>query len=937
MKRILALLLALLTLLCSCAPAGGETETVDPGEMTTETETETETEAETKAERVRFSIPVKEDAYVMNKNDKGDQKDANFGSDKEIHLKTNGGSLTRYGYLKFDISDLVGDDEFTAIELELTLTVRQTDPGSEFAVVEVYGADNAWDEAELTFNKQPETFNLITTNSTITSQPVASRFSITDYVRKALANGQTEISLYLKEAAPVALHTRFASKEAGTGAPKLSVYYGQKTDDSVYTGLTAAKGPEMSKTGIDTILGWDTVEKLTIPVFEDTYVEAGSSGDKNFGSADIIDFKAMASSPNNYYRIPLLKFDLNDLKAEGISAASLVMTCSSIEQDNTPRVINIYSCDPYEWEENTVTYNTLCEKEELVTSFTWSGGKGTYPIDITKYIQQVAAAGDRYIAFYMEGESTSMYRTTFDSSEKSGGRGPYLEVTYGSASFATKINYTGENPWDVAMTAVKTWLARWEDIKKHGTNDAETIKKDMFEYTMSVDAATAGKTNGASTSYTPYKTRNISTLKNYTPITDEVAKYDKYGGYMGGEKYEATGFFYTKKIGDRWWTIDPLGYPFYRVACVQISHGSSPAQKKTTLAKLGSVAAWAKSATDRMWELGFNSAGGWSEIASLSQVDNPIAQTAILNIATTYGSEIGIPINAGGAAMAVADVIPSFDPYFAEYAEKRIRTVVTPYIDSPDVYGWMSDNEISQNFKMLDHALMLDYNNIRYVYSYATAWTFLYLKTGKANLSIGDVTDELRKEFRAMVYDKYFEVVTTALKKVDPNHLYLGCRFVNNNYKDEYVMRVAGYWCDIVTFNYYNVWEGDPTLLTNIQNWMNAPFAVTEWYAKGMDVWEKDNRIVNKTGAGWTVRTQDDRGKFYQNYALMLMECRGCVGFDWFKYWDNDPTDTGADPSNRDSNKGIYSNAFEEYTDLTEYMKELNTQKYNLIEFFDER
>ncbi|MBE6586728.1 MAG: DNRLRE domain-containing protein, partial [Ruminococcaceae bacterium] len=382
MKKALALLLALLTLLCSCAPAGGETETVDPGEKMTETESETE--SETEAGRVYFSIPVKEDAYVMNKDGNGDQKDTNFGSDKEIHLKTNGGSLTRYGYVKFDISELVGDDDFTAIELELTLTVRQTDPGSEFAVIEVYGADSAWTESELTFNKQPEIFNLITTNSTITTQPVASRFSITDYVRKALANGQTEITLYLKEAAPVALHTRFASKEAGAGAPKLSVYYGQKTDDSVYTGLTGSKGPEMSKTGIDTILGWDTVEKQIIPVFEDTYVEAGSSGDKNFGAADIIDFKAMASSPNNYYRIPLLKFDLNDLKADGISAAALIMTCSSIEQDYTPRVINIYSCDPYEWEENTVTYNTLCEKEELITSFTWNGGKGTYPIDITE-------------------------------------------------------------------------------------------------------------------------------------------------------------------------------------------------------------------------------------------------------------------------------------------------------------------------------------------------------------------------------------------------------------------------------------------------------------------------------------------------------------------------------------------------------------------------
>ena len=70
----------------------------------------------------------------------------------------------------------------------------------------------------------------------------------------------------------------------------------------------------------------------------------------------------------------------------------------------------------------------------------------------------------------------------------------------------------------------------------------------------------------------------------------------------------------------------------------------------------------------------------------------------------------------------------------------------------------------------------------------------------------------------------------------------------------------------------------------------------------------------------------------------MLMECKGCVGFDWFKYWDNDPTNLNADPSNIDSNKGIISNALKEYTDLTEkYMKPLNQQKYNLITFFDAR
>ena len=42
-------------------------------------------------------------------------------------------------------------------------------------------------------------------------------------------------------------------------------------------------------------------------------------------------------------------------------------------------------------------------------------------------------------------------------------------------------------------------------------------------------------------------------------------------------------------------------------------------------------------------------------------------------------------------------------------------------------------------------------------------------------------------------------------------------------------------------------------------------------------------------------------------------------------------------PSNRNANKGIYSNDWEEYTDLTEQMQFLNQNIYTLIKFFDER
>ena len=150
-------------------------------------------------------------------------------------------------------------------------------------------------------------------------------------------------------------------------------------------------------------------------------------------------------------------------------------------------------------------------------------------------------------------------------------------------------------------------------------------------------------------------------------------------------------------------------------------------------------------------------------------------------------------------------------------------------------------------------------------------------------------------------------------------------------------MRVSGYWCDVITFNYYGAWEADFELVANQAKWAGKPIVITEWYAKGMDVWEKDNRMTNESGAGWTVKDQNARGQYYQNYALSLLECKGCVGFDWFLYWDNDPDNLAADLSNRNSNKGIIDNNGDEYIDLTKYMDELNNQKYSLINFFDAR
>jgi hypothetical protein len=96
-----------------------------------------------------------------------------------------------------------------------------------------------------------------------------------------------------------------------------------------------------------------------------------------------------------------------------------------------------------------------------------------------------------------------------------------------------------------------------------------------------------------------------------------------------------------------------------------------------------------------------------------------------------------------------------------------------------------------------------------------------------------------------------------------------------------------------------------------------------------------DSGMPNTGGAGWIVKTQADRGRFYQNFTLGLLESKVCVGWDWFKYIDNDPDAKGTDPSNRDSNKGIVSNRYEPYAPLLDAMKQMNLRTYSLIEHIE--
>ena len=105
---------------------------------------------------------------------------------------------------------------------------------------------------------------------------------------------------------------------------------------------------------------------------------------------------------------------------------------------------------------------------------------------------------------------------------------------------------------------------------------------------------------------------------------------------------------------------------------------------------------------------------------------------------------------------------------------------------------------------------------------------------------------------------------------------------------------------------------------------------ITEFYTKAMD-----SGMANTTGAGFTVRTQQDRGFAYQHFCLGLLQSRNCVGWHWFKQQDNDPTAKGVDPSNLDSNKGMLNNEYQWYKPMIKLMKKLNENVYSLVDYYD--
>jgi hypothetical protein len=419
-----------------------------------------------------------------------------------------------------------------------------------------------------------------------------------------------------------------------------------------------------------------------------------------------------------------------------------------------------------------------------------------------------------------------------------------------------------------------------------------------------------------------YPTRTLEDLS--AAVRDHVdSGLTSYGGLLG-RKDKATGFFHTTKRDGRWWLVDPNGNLFLARGIASTTPLRTVGAKAAFEEKFGSETNWATRTTALLREHGFTGVGAWSDTEALRSVSHPLVYTRVLDFMGGYGRKRGGTYSQPGHTGYPGDCIFVFDPDFETFCDEHAKALAARK-DDPYLIGYFSDNELPFRPASLSNYLALpakDFGN-----QAALAW--LRARQG-AQATGRNPTAQDQRDFLEFVVERYFSITSRAIRKYDPNHLFLGSRFYGSDLSQPEMFKAAGRYLDIVSVNYYHAWSPDGDRLAMWERESGKPVLITEWYAKGMD-----SGLANHGGAGWVVKTQRDRGRFYENFTLGLLESRVCVGWDWFKYADNDPGETGADLSNRDSNKGILSNRYEPYEPLLEAMKRINERTYSLVEYFD--
>jgi hypothetical protein len=395
-------------------------------------------------------------------------------------------------------------------------------------------------------------------------------------------------------------------------------------------------------------------------------------------------------------------------------------------------------------------------------------------------------------------------------------------------------------------------------------------------------------------------------------------EYDRYGGHTFIQQ-KATGFFYILQQQDRWWWVTPEGHPFWSLGVT----GIRPKNDRTDvtwvkgreqlyewlpdrngpfasawvdsarmsfyyvnlLRKYGHIQTWREQVMQRLRTWGLNSMGNWSEDSLLLQSDLPFTKS--------FDSKIpGYLVGRG-----LCDV---FHPGWIKGVDSMAAGAVL-FRNNPHLLGYFVDNE--QGWGHGDFAGILDIlpdtavsrrEWLKVLKQYYPDPQAVGVACGRVisswdeAMGINSSADYERLknavvDFETRFARQYFSTVKAALKKYDPNHLYLGCRFTRQ-LKPWHVMQTAGQYCDVVTVNVYTFVEDE------MKKWHAAtgrPILIGEHHAPLAS--------SRQFPPNYKAFPEAERQTYYLNYVQRWAKLPFSLGCHWYQFADQHLTGRSTD------------------------------------------
>ena len=429
--------------------------------------------------------------------------------------------------------------------------------------------------------------------------------------------------------------------------------------------------------------------------------------------------------------------------------------------------------------------------------------------------------------------------------------------------------------------------------------------------------------------------------------TPEFPPYDRPGcTRIDGRE---TGYFHVEKHDGTWWLIDPNGNGFYAVGTDHASYhvhwcqdlGYAPYHRNVK-EKYGSEEKWARTTADRLERWGFN--------AVTARHSTHLRHTHLAH--TEW-------FGAGRGFVDISNIVPRtrwtgfpnvFSPKWPRYCDLQARKLCAKNRQDPWLLGYFLDNELQwfgdlSNWhdeyglwketwkKPADHSakqawLKVTREHCSGIEEFNEAWDRDYeswdalADSTEPKHPETDAARSMARNYVRLVAERYFKTTTDAIRRHDPNHMILGCRFAGWS---PGIWDICGKYCDVVSFNDYprlDVNRGVPAGIVaeyrEIHRKTDSPLWITEWSFPALD-----SGLPCKHGAGMRVATQEQKARCYRFFQSTVFSLPFMVGSDYFMYVD-EPELGISDSFPEDSNYGLVNVEDEPYETLVETATDVN-------------